>query len=71
MHSENVSTGIYYTEPLHLQPCFKYLGYKKGDFPECELACSEVLSLPIFPGLKIEEQVFVVEKIEQFFKGKK
>ena len=71
LHSENVSTGIYYTEPLHLQPCFKYLGYKKGDFPECELACSEVLSLPIFPGLKIDEQVFVVEKIEQYYRAKK
>ena len=71
LQSKNISTGIYYTEPLHLQPCFEYLGYKIGDFPECELACSEVLSLPIFPGLKVEEQSFVVENIEEFYKNKK
>ena len=71
LHAENVSTGIYYTEPLHLQPCFKYLDYKKGDFPECELACSEVLSLPIFPGLKVEEQSYVVGKIEEFYRKRK
>ena len=68
---KNVSTGIYYTEPLHLQPCFQYLDYKKGDFPECELACSEVLSLPIFPGLKVEEQSYVVGKIEEFYRKRK
>ena len=71
LQAENISTGVYYTDPLHLQPCFQFLGHKKGDFPECELACSEVLSLPIFPGLKFEEQIYVVEKIEKFYRKKK
>jgi dTDP-4-amino-4,6-dideoxygalactose transaminase len=59
---------IYYPLPLHLQPAFKYLGYKKGDFPEAEKASKEVLSLPIYPELSKREQEFIVKKIKEFFK---
>jgi dTDP-4-amino-4,6-dideoxygalactose transaminase len=62
-----VGSGIYYPLPLHLQPCFSDLGYKKGDFPESERAAAEVLSLPVFPELATAEQERVVAAISEFY----
>ena len=70
LEKHNIPTAIYYPVPLHLQKCFKYLGHKKGDFPEAEKAAREVLSLPIFPELKKEEQDLVIEKIKEFYGSK-
>lgn len=58
---------IYYPLPLHMQPVFKDLGYKEGDFPKAEKAAKEVLSLPMYPELKQEEQDYVIEKIIEFY----
>lgn len=68
LEKNGIPTMIYYPIPLHLQPCFKYLGYKKGDFPEAEKTSKEVLSLPIYPELSKKEQDFIIEKIKKFFK---
>lgn len=55
-----VSSTVYYPLPLHLQPIYKDLGYQPGQLPVSEQACHEVLSLPMFPELYVEEQQQVV-----------
>ena len=47
LNDKGVPTAIHYPKPLHLQTCFEYLGYKKGDFPISEKASEEVFSLPM------------------------
>jgi dTDP-4-amino-4,6-dideoxygalactose transaminase len=65
---KNVGTDIYYPIALHMQKCFKELGYKRGDFPVSEKAAKETLALPIYPELKKTEQEYVVKCIKGFYK---
>jgi dTDP-4-amino-4,6-dideoxygalactose transaminase len=65
--SRGVGTEIYYPIPLHLQTCFSYLGYRKGDFPESERAAEEVLAIPMFPELSEGEQRWVVKNFVEFY----
>jgi dTDP-4-amino-4,6-dideoxygalactose transaminase len=62
-----IETAIYYPLALHEQPCFEYLGYKAGDFPEAERAAHEGLALPVYPEISRDAQRYVVNCIAEFF----
>lgn len=67
LKEQGISTMVYYPLPLHLQPVFKDLGYKEGDFPISEKSAKEVLSLPMYPELKTSQQEYVIDKIAEFY----
>jgi len=62
-----VETAVYYPTPLHLQPALAHLELARGAFPESERAAGEVLSLPLFPELRDEQQARVIGSIREFF----
>ncbi len=68
LRARGVGHAVYYPLPLHLQPCFAYLGYKAGDFPVAEKASREVISLPVYPELKPSQRERVLEVLKAFYK---
>ncbi|MGK2864822.1 MAG: DegT/DnrJ/EryC1/StrS family aminotransferase [Chitinophagaceae bacterium] len=67
LKSRQIETGLHYPIPLHLQHCFKFLGYQKGDFPVSEFMAQSSLSLPIFPEITEEQIIYVAEQIKSFY----
>ncbi len=67
LKENEISTNIYYPLCLHLQECFKYLGYKEGDFPLSEEASKHVLAIPMYPELIEDKQEYIVSKIAEYY----
>jgi dTDP-4-amino-4,6-dideoxygalactose transaminase len=67
LKAKGIGSNVYYPLPMHLQPCFAYLGYKQGQFPESERAAKEVLSLPVYPELTHAHLDEVIAAIRGFF----
>jgi dTDP-4-amino-4,6-dideoxygalactose transaminase len=61
-----IGTGIHYPIPLHLQKAYDSFGYAPGDFPVCEAASAQIVSLPMFPQLTNEQQARVAEEVFRF-----
>jgi dTDP-4-amino-4,6-dideoxygalactose transaminase len=62
-----IGSAIFYPKPLHLQDCFKDLGYKRGDLPVAERLCNEVLSLPVYPELLPDQIEYVARTALEFY----
>lgn len=67
LREKQIGSAIYYPLSLHLQPCFEYLGYKRGAFPESERATREVISLPVYPELKQTQLDEVIDAVRGFY----
>lgn len=67
LKAKGIGHSVYYPLPLHLQPCFAYLGYQEGSCPESERASREVLSLPVYPELTRGQRDEVVAAVRSFF----
>lgn len=68
LKSKGIPTAVHYPLPLHLQECFEYLGYKKGDYPIAEKVAQEIMSLPMNPYLTEEEINYITTNLISILK---
>lgn len=66
LNKKDIGTIIHYPVPPHLQECYKYMGYKAGDFPITERLAKTVLSIPMYNGMTDDEQSYVIEALNAF-----
>ena len=64
MLSFKIGVQLHYT-PVHLQPYYKDLGFSNGDFPNAESYSTKAFSIPIFPGLTLENQEYIIDRLNQ------
>jgi dTDP-4-amino-4,6-dideoxygalactose transaminase len=61
--TNGIQTGVHYPIPVHLQPAYADLGYRRGDFPIAEVVAGEVVSLPMFPELREQQIAGIAEAL--------
>ncbi len=66
LKERNIDLGIHYPIPIHMQPAYQFLGYKKGDFPVTEGFADHIVSLPMYAELTDEMVKYVAEAVKDF-----
>ncbi len=66
LNDAGIGTNKHYPIPMHLQDCYKYLGFKEGDFPIAEEISSSELSIPMYYGMTDDEVQYVIDKVNEF-----
>jgi dTDP-4-amino-4,6-dideoxygalactose transaminase len=69
LHQQGVQTGIHYPIPAHLQEACSHYGYERGSFPNAEAAADEILSLPIYPELSMDDVGYITQSISDFYQA--
>ncbi|MFA5350035.1 MAG: DegT/DnrJ/EryC1/StrS family aminotransferase, partial [Candidatus Omnitrophota bacterium] len=69
LQAKGIDTRVFYPVPLHMQKCFKYLGYKAGDFSEAESGAKQTFTLPIYPELTMGEKDYIIQSIKETING--
>jgi dTDP-4-amino-4,6-dideoxygalactose transaminase len=67
LHAAGIGAGAHYPVPLHLQPAYASLGYRRGDLPVTEAWADECLSLPLYPELTEDQQGTVIAAVASYF----
>jgi len=68
LRSKNISTGIHYPIPIHLQEAYSFMGLKRCSFPKAEMVSDEILSLPIYPEISEEHIRYICSNMKEFLK---
>lgn len=66
LNEKGIGTIIHYPIPPHLSEAYQYLGYKHGSLPITENFADTVLSMPMYNGMKTEEQSYVIDALNSF-----
>jgi dTDP-4-amino-4,6-dideoxygalactose transaminase len=64
--NRGIDTAIHYPIPIHLQPAFKHLGCRRGSFPIAEMLANRIISLPMYPELKVDDANRVAYEVLEF-----
>ena len=67
LREEGIGVNLHYL-PVHLQPYYKKMGFKEGDFPNAELHACSSISIPIFPGMTVKQQDYVIKTLDKILK---
>lgn len=69
LNQNGVEAKVIYPSPIHLLPAYRHLGYRRGDLPGVELICSQVICLPLYPGLSDEDAIETSNLVKKFYAG--